>query len=129
MPRFLAVALLLVAGWTNMSAQSNKDSSPDAAELHRMAARFAPTDLQVNLAPLSAGDRAALAKLVMAGRILDDIFLQQYWSGNEAIYEKLRMDTTPLGKARLNYFWINKSPWSNLDGFKAFLPDVPARKP
>jgi hypothetical protein len=112
-----------------MSAQSNKDSFPDAAELNRMAARFAPTDLQVNLAALSAGDRAALAKLVMAGRILDDIFLQQYWSGNEALYEKLRKDTTALGKARLNYFWINKSPWSNLDGFKAFLPDVPARKP
>jgi hypothetical protein len=129
MPRFLVVALLLVAGWTNMSAQSNKDSFPDAAELNRMAARFAPTDLQVNLAALSAGDRAALAKLVMAGRILDDIFLQQYWSGNEALYEKLRKDTTALGKARLNYFWINKSPWSNLDGFKAFLPDVPARKP
>jgi len=121
--------MLVVAGWTNMSAQSNKDSFPDAAELNRMAARFAPTDLQVNLAPLSAGDRAALAKLVMAGRILDDIFLQQYWSGNEAVYEKLRKDTTALGKARLNYFWINKSPWSNLDGFKAFLPDVPARKP
>jgi len=112
-----------------MSAQSNKDSFHDAAELNRMAARFAPTDLQVNLAALSAGDRAALAKLVMAGRILDDIFLQQYWSGNEALYEKLRMDTTALGKARLNYFWINKSPWSNLDGFKAFLPDVHARKP
>ena len=104
-----------------MSAQSNKDSFPDAAELNRMAARFAPTDLQMNLAALSAGDRAALAKLVMAGRILDDIFLQQYWSGNEALYEKLRKDTTPLGKARLNYFWINKSPWSNLDGFDAFV--------
>ena len=94
-----------------------------------MAARFAPTDLQVNLAALSGGDRAALAKLVMAGRVIDDIFLLQYWSGNEALYEKLRKDTTPLGKARLNYFCINKSPWSNLDGFEAFLPDVPARKP
>ena len=34
-------------------------------------------------------------------------------------------DTTPLGKARLQYFWINKGPWSVLDGFKAFLPGVP----
>jgi len=65
----------------------------------------------------------------MAGRILDDVFLQQYWSGNEALYASLQKDPTSLGKARLNYFWINKGPWSNLDGFEAFLlPDVPKRK-
>ena len=129
MPKFLVAALMLMAGLTNMSAAEKKPSFPNAAELDRMAARFAPTDLQVNVSGLSAGDRAALAKLVMAGRLLDDIFLEQYWSGNEALYGKLRKDTTPLGKARLNYFWINKSPWSNLDGFEAFVPDVPARKP
>ena len=128
MPRFLIAALLLMAGLTIMSAQENK-SLPDAAELNRMAARFAPTDLQVNLTSLSAGDRAALAKLVAAGRLLDDIFLQQYWNGNEELYANLQKDTTLLGKARLNYFWINKSPWSNLDAFDAFLPGVPARKP
>src|SRR5882672_8431645 len=129
MPRFLFMALLLMAGLSNMSAQAKKDSFPDAADLNRMAARFAPTDLQVNLSGLSTGDRAALAKLVEAGRVVDDIFLQQYWSGNEALYKKMRQDQTPLGNARLNYFWINKSPWSNLDGFEAFLPDVPKRKP
>ena len=44
-------------------------------------------------------------------------------------YARLQKDTTPLGKARLQYFWINKSPWSALDDFKAFLPGVPAEKP
>ena len=129
MRTFLFLALLLMAGLANMSAQSKTNSFPGAPELNRMAARFAPTDLQVSVSALSAGDRAALAKLVMAGRIMDDIFLQQYWSGNVALYKKLQKDETPLGKARLNYFWINKSPWSNLDEFKAFLPGVPSRKP
>jgi hypothetical protein len=128
MPKFMFATLLLMSGLPNMSAQEKKPL-PDAAELNRMAARFAPTDLQVNLTSMSSGDRAALAKLVLAGRVIDDIFLQQYWSGNKTLYENLRKDTTPLGKARLNYFWINKSPWSNLDGFDAFVPDVPKRKP
>jgi hypothetical protein len=113
----------------DMSVQAKEIGFPNAVALNEMAARFAPTDLQVSVSGLSAGDRAALAKLVMAGRVIDDIFFQQYWNGNEALYEKLRKDTTPLGKARLNYFWINKGPWSNLDGFEAFLPDVPKRKP
>jgi Peptidase family M49 len=129
MQRFPILAVLLMAGLMNMSAQEKKNTLPAAPELNRMAARFAPTDLEVSLAGLSAGDREALAKLVMAGRIIDSVFLQQYWSGNAAQYTELQNDRTPLGKARLNYFWINKSPWSNLDGFAAFLPGVPERKP
>ena len=129
MPRFLVRVLVLMVGLGSMSAQEKKDSVLDAAALNRMASRFAPTDLRVSVSGLSAGDRSALAKLVAAGRVLDDIFLQQYWSGNRGLDQKLRKDDTPLGKARLNYFWINKSPWSNLDGFEAFLPGVPARKP
>ena len=139
MSRFLVRAVILVLGIGSMSGQnaSGQDSSAqekkgtvaDVAELNRMASRFAPIDLRVSLSGLSAGDRAALAKLVAAGRLYDDIFLQQFWSGNQALYQKLRRDSTTLGKAQLNYFWINKGPWSNLDGFAAFLPGVPARKP
>ena len=39
-----------------------------------------------------------------------------------------RRDTTPLGKARLDYFWLNKGPWSDLDDYAAFLPGAPPRK-
>ena len=53
---------------------------------------------------------------------MNHIFLEQLWSGNLALYDKLRADTTPLGKARLEYFWLNKGPWSDLDEHQAFLP-------
>ena len=29
----------------------------------------------------------------------------------------------------MDYFWLNKGPWSDLDEHKAFLPGVPERKP
>src|ERR1700736_73437 len=102
---------------------------PDLAQLEKMIARFAPTELRADVSKLSPGDRQALAKLVEASRVLDDIFLQQLWSGNQSLYAQLQRDTTPLGKARLHYFWINKAPWSDLDDYKAFLPGVPPRKP
>jgi hypothetical protein len=101
---------------------------PDLAQLEKMIARFTPTDLRADISKLSPGDRQALAKLIEASRVLDDIFLNQLWSGNQALYTKLRRDTTPLGKARLHYFWINKGPWSSLDDGMAFLPDVPEKK-
>jgi hypothetical protein len=103
-------------------------SAPGLDEFKQMAARFAPTPLEVSTAGLSSGDKKALVKLVQAARVVNHIFMQQIWSGDLALYQKLAQDKSPLGRARLHYFWINKSPWSEIDEHKAFLPGVPARK-
>jgi Peptidase family M49 len=102
---------------------------PDAAELARMAARFSPTEIRVDLSALSPGDRKALPKLLQAAQVVNDIYLQQVWSKNVALYASLKKDKTPLGRERLNSFWINKGPWSLLDEETAFLPGVPEKKP
>jgi hypothetical protein len=102
---------------------------PDLVQLQQMTARFAPVKLKYNESALSAGDRKALAKLVDAAKVLNFVFMDQLWSGNRALYAQLQKDTTPLGKARQHYFWLNKGPWSDLDGHSAFLPGVPERKP
>jgi hypothetical protein len=101
---------------------------PNLAALRRMSARFAPTELQVDTAALQAGDRKALVKLIEASRVVNDLFLTQLWSENPALLERLEKDTSPLGEARLHYFRINKSPWSDLDEHAAFLPGVPPKK-
>jgi hypothetical protein len=108
---------------------SAEASFPNAGELNQMAARFAPAPLEVDISSLSAGDKKALAKLIEAGRIVNHLFMQQFWSGDLALYDKLQLDKSALGKARLHYFWINKGPWSEIDEHKAFLPGVPAKKP
>lgn len=102
---------------------------PNLTQLKQMDARFAPVKLSYDTAALSAGDRQSLAKLMDAARILNFVFMDQLWSGDRALYEKLQKDTSPLGKERLHYFWLNKGPWSDLDGHAAFLPGVPERKP
>jgi hypothetical protein len=120
----------LLLGVTSIPVNAQKNEAlPDLAQLEKMASRFAPTPLRVDTSRLSAGDRQALVKMIEASRILDDIFMQQMWDGGLALYRQLQKDTTPLGKARLHYFWINKTPWSELDEYKAFLPGVPPRKP
>ncbi len=102
---------------------------PGLPELQHMIARFAPCPrLRADVSGLSSGDRQALTKLIEAARLVDDIFLTQLWSGNQTLYSRLKQDTSPLGKARLNYFWLNKGPWSDLDDYAAFIPGVPPRK-
>jgi len=110
-------------------AEKNQVTIPDLAGVQAMTARFAPIEVKADISALSDGDRHALAKLIEAARILNRIFMQQMWSGDLAIFRKLQQDTSRLGRARLHYFWINKSPWSEIDEYSAFLPDVPARKP
>lgn len=105
------------------------ETIPDLPRLNQMTARFAPSELRADVSSLSPGDRQAVVRLVEASRVLDDIFLNQLWSGNQELLSKLRRDTTPLGAARQHYFMINKGPWSDLDGHTAFMTEVPARKP
>lgn len=102
---------------------------PKLADLKVMTARFARTELRADVSRLSAGDQKALAKLIEASRVLNELFMKQLWSGNPQTFGSLKKDRTPLGEARLHYFWINKGPWSDLDGHTAFLPGVPERKP
>jgi hypothetical protein len=111
-----------------VAGAGSETKSPALPELNRMIARFAHTEMRVDTAGLSEGDQKALVKLIEASRIIDDIFLTQLWSGNRGLLRELEKDHTPLGKARLHYFLMNKGPWSDLDGHAAFLPGVPPKK-
>jgi Peptidase family M49 len=104
-------------------------TSPDLSKLKQMVARFTPAEMRVDVSALSAGDRQALSKLIEAARLYNGIFMRQLWSGNLALYHQLQSDHTPLGRERLHYFLLNKSPWSEIDEHAAFIPGVPARKP
>src|SRR5438067_6574743 len=59
--------------------------------------------------------------------MIDTLFLRQVWSGNEAMLRNLTRDQTPLGRARLHYFLINKGPWSRLDHNQPFVPGAPPK--
>lgn len=118
----LAMVMLMSCGSGNQAEQAELE------KLNAMQARFAPVEVTADSSKLSPGDQQALAKLLDAARVIDDIFITQVWSGNQALLAKLRMDTSELGKARLRYFMLNKGPWSDLDDHMAFLPDVPPKK-
>jgi hypothetical protein len=101
----------------------------DAAALEKLSARLAPVELKVDLGKLPAAERAALAKIVEAARIMDPLFLRQVWAGNQQLLLDLSEDRTPLGKARLHAFTQNKGPWLRIDDDRPFLPGVGKKPP
>jgi hypothetical protein len=100
------------------------EAPPGLGRLHTMTARFAPVPLGADLSALPENERKALAKMVEAARLMDPLFLRQVWSGNTSLLMELLQDQTPLGRARLHFFMINKGPWSRLDKNAAFIPGV-----
>ena len=104
---------------------SASPSSP--SELEKLAARFAPTDIIADVSNLSPADRSVLATLVEASKMIDALFLRQAWVGNEEMLLDLARDESSEGRERLNYFLINKGPWSRLDHNQPFVPGAPAK--
>jgi len=126
----ISLTLVFTLMATTFSGQKKGGQKPGGdPELEKKIARFAPTTLTANTSGLSASDRQALAKIIAAGKYMDPLFLRQVWSGNEALYEKLKADTSVAGRERLHYFLINDGPWSRLDSNEPFIEGVPKEKP
>jgi hypothetical protein len=119
--------LLIISTLIFFSAQSQEASMPDATKLETMIKRFAPVEISADISQLPAGERKALAKLMRAGWVMDAIFLRQVWAGNEAMLLELLQDQTPVGRARLHYFLLNKGPWSRLDHNEPFIAGAPKK--
>ncbi|TQF09976.1 hypothetical protein FJV41_41900 [Myxococcus llanfairpwllgwyngyllgogerychwyrndrobwllllantysiliogogogochensis] len=102
-------------------------SFPDAAELQRLTARFAPVELRVDLKALPDNERRALGRIVQASQLMDALFLRQRWAGSETVLLNLLRDESPLGRARLHAFLLDKGPWNSLDEGRPFLPGVPPK--
>jgi hypothetical protein len=123
MRRKILFAFVTMSLTTNVPA-----AEAPVTELQQMTSRYAPVEIRVDTSKLSAGDEAALKNLIRAARVLNTVFMRQLWTGDLGLYDRLRQDTSAPGKARLEYFWLNKGPWSDLDDHRAFLAGLPERK-
>ena len=122
-----AVPAALAAGLAVTAAAA--PATPDLARLQQMIARFAPVPIAADVSKLPASEREALALVIEAARVMDALFLRQVWAGNEALLLELLRDGSPLGRARLHYFLLNKGPWSRLDEDEPFIPGLGPKPP
>ena len=123
----LSVALL--APFASAATTPAEAPLPNEAQLRAMTARFAPVTVKVDTSALPANEKLALAKMVEAAKIVDALFIRQVAPLNVSYLTQLAADDSPLGRARLHYFMINKGAWSRLDHHAPFLPGVGAKPP
>jgi hypothetical protein len=133
--RYLAIlsALVLAVGCTAQAparrpAQQGQEAVvPEQAKLEAAARQYAPVEISGDISKLPANEKDALTKMVRAGWVMDGLFLRQVWGGNEGTLFDLLTDHSPLGRARLHYFLINKGPWDRLDHNKPFISGAPPK--
>jgi hypothetical protein len=118
------LSALLLAPFASAAAPAADAPLPSETELRAMTARFAPVEVKVDTSALPANEKLALAKMVEAAKIFDAVFYRQVAPLNETYLAQLVADPSPLGRARLHYFALNKGPWSRLDLHRVFLPGV-----
>jgi hypothetical protein len=123
--RAAAALILAMAVVTTGSAVS----APDLQQIQKMSSRFAPVDVRVDVSALPQSERQALIRIIQAAQILDALFLRQVSARNESRVLLLMNDTSPLGKARLDQFMLEKGPWSSLDSHEPFIPGVEPKPP
>ena len=92
-----------------------------------MSPLFLRVQIGTSLDTLPDNERRALAAIIAAAKMMDAIFLEQVWAGNPAALLALAGDTTARGQARLDFFLINKGPWSRLQNNQRFLPGIPTK--
>ena len=128
-----SVSLVATLAGCRAQAPSTPPAAPapavdkDVAQLQQKTARFAVTDLTADLTALPSNERDALAHMVRAAQVMDALFLEQVWSGNETMLYDLIKDQSPGGKARLHAFLVNKGPWSRLDHNEPFVAGAPEK--
>ena len=128
-PLAVVFAALSLSACNSNKVDAPKTMAPEGSSLETKIARFAPTEISVDVSRLSEGDRKAFDKIIEAAKLMDPLFRRQVWAGNEALLAKLEADISAEGKARLHYFKINVGFWSRLDKNEPFVDGVPREKP
>jgi hypothetical protein len=119
------VVMLLATAGCNKKTENADTMATEIAFTHIPAedlkgelARFAPVDITYDASILSQPEKDALAKLVEAARVMDEIFLRQVWSGNIEMRDELRTAAEggdPLSRDLYHFFRIHAGPWNRLE--------------
>ena len=92
-----------------------------------MTRLFARVEIGADLSALPNSERRALAHIVDAARVMDGIFLEQVWAGNPSMLLSLLKGDRVTGQATLDFFLLNKGPWSRVDENRRFVAGAPVK--
>ena len=126
----LAAAIAAAASLPLSASEIDVSQHIPHDQLKEQIKRYAQVEISYDEGVLSEPERTALAKIVQAGAVMDEIFLRQVWEGNEALRRQLveKMGTDgenkDLWKDLYHFYRINFGPWNRLEHDVAFIGNL-----
>ena len=120
-----ALALSIIGGLAGMAAATGLATV--AGQETTMTRLFAPVEIGADLSRLPDSERQALTHIIAAARVMDGLFLQQVWAGNPSMLLSLLNDDSAAAPATLDFFLLNKGPWSRIEDNRRFVAGAPVK--
>jgi hypothetical protein len=117
--------LLLSIIFVSCKSQNDKTENKEDKMLKEKIAQFVPVEIKYDNSNLTAKQKIVVEKLIGASQLMDSIFLQQVYSKNEEIKEKLQASNDKEDRLKLQYYDLMFGPFDRLDHDKPFIGDAP----
>lgn len=114
--RVSIIPVIVLFGFSIILAQGKKDIKM----LKEKIAKFVPVELKYDTTLLDEREKIVVEKLYLASKVMDEIFREQVYAGNENIKNKLEASNDEYDKLALEYFNIMSGPFDRLDHDKPF---------
>lgn len=112
--------LLILVSILLFSCAKSAKKGEQITMLQNKINQFAETELKFDASLLDDRQMEVVKKLYQAGRVIDEIFLDQVYSKNREIRGQLQNSEEELDKMALRYFDIMAGPFDRLDHHKPF---------
>ncbi|MFZ1288963.1 MAG: peptidase [Melioribacteraceae bacterium] len=112
--------LIFALALSFFSCKNNTDKK-ELELMEEKISQFAVTKIKYDKNLLDENQKIIVKKLYEAAKIIDEIFLEQVYSKNLEIKQRLLNSEEPLDKLKLAYFNINFGPFDRLDHNKPFI--------
>jgi hypothetical protein len=86
-----------------------------------------PTTIEVDITALPASEKAALVRIVHAGRLMDALYIRQVWPGTSGLMKERESAQNSSVRAELTAMNFFKGPWDTHG--VPFIAGVPAIRP
>ncbi|MCB9399227.1 MAG: hypothetical protein H6510_15540 [Acidobacteria bacterium] len=126
--RLISCCLILACmacGQKSNSDTQTTQTQPKTDTLAQEVAKFAPTEMQVDLSFMKPSERATLSKLAELGPLIDSIYLKQTYAKNPEIRAEIEASQLPNKASVLAMFDLHFGPWDTLKHNEPFYGTTP----
>jgi len=100
---------------------SNQKDSKELNMLESKINQYVKTEIKYDESLLDEKQKVVIQRIYEAAKIIDELFLEQVYSKNFNIRDRLMRSNDPEDKNKLEYFEINFGPFDRLDHNKPFI--------